>query len=324
MQKFHQYILKVTKASSIVKTELIQSLWSDYGQIVRVYLEGGKHSTVVVKHICIPSKTNHPRGWNTDLGHQRKVTSYQIENQWYQEWASRCNSNCQTPQLLGYQQIESEKLLILEDLDAKGFRVRKASLTVDQSKVVLKWLANFHATFMHEKPDGLWPTGTYWHLATRQEEWNAMPKSRLKEHAAIIDQQLNNSQYQTIVHGDAKVANFCFSSDLKSVAAVDFQYVGGGCGMKDVAYYIGSCLTEQECLKHETELLDYYFLELSKGLINHKPAINSEAVEAEYRFLYAIAWADFTRFLLGWNPKHWKLHSYSQKLSNNALNSLLS
>jgi Ser/Thr protein kinase RdoA (MazF antagonist) len=63
--------------------------------------------------------------------------------------------------------------------------------------------------------------------------------------AAVIDQVLNNCSYQTIVHGDAKLANFCFSKE-GAVSAVDFQYVGGGCGMKDVAYFLGSCLTGKE------------------------------------------------------------------------------
>jgi len=40
------------------------------------------------------------------------------------------------------------------------------------------------------------------------------------------------------VHGDAKLANFCFSRDGKKVAAVDFQYVDGGCGMKDLSRII--------------------------------------------------------------------------------------
>jgi len=31
------------------------------------------------------------------------------------------------------------------------------------------------------------------------------------------------------------------------VALVDFQYVGGGVGVKGVAYFVGSCLLPREC-----------------------------------------------------------------------------
>ena len=74
-----------------------------------------------------------------------------------------------------------------------------------------------------------------------------MKDSPLKENAFLIDEKLYQSSFKTIVHGDAKLANFCFTKDGCRSAAVDFQYVGGGCGMKDVAYFLGSCLTEEEC-----------------------------------------------------------------------------
>ena len=46
-------------------------------------------------------------------------------------------------------------------------------------------------------------------------------------------------------------------ADGKAVAAVDFQYVGAGCGMKDVAYLLGSCLDDKGHEALEADLLDY-------------------------------------------------------------------
>ena len=135
-----------------------------------------------------------------------------------------------------------------------------------------------------------------------------MQSGWLKENAKRIDNALNNTKYKTIVHGDAKLANFCFSNEM-DVAAVDFQYVGGGCGMKDVAYFISSCLNADESMRYEEELLDCYFEELRGNISNEIAA----ELEEEWRKLYPVAWADFVRFLQGWAPDHYKLNEYSNK-----------
>ena len=162
---------------------------------------------------------------------------------------------------------------------------------------------------------GLWPIGTYWHLATRPEEFSAMPAGDLKNAAAAIDGKLNDARFQTLVHGDAKLANFCFSQS-NDVAVVDFQYVGGGCGMKDFAYFISSCFSDSECEQRESSLLDAYFGYLRAAISDQKLAA---AVEEEWRMLYPFAWADFYRFLAGWSPGHWKMHRYSESMTEKAL-----
>jgi hypothetical protein len=322
-QVYFSDILRITQANAIVNQCEIQELWSGYGQITRLFLKGGKHSSVVVKHILFPNETNHPRGWNTNASHQRKVQSYAVENYWYQHYAHWSDAQCKIPKCLGFVHItEGEKLLILEDLDASGYPVRRTKLNVTEAKIVIRWLAYFHARFMHQKPIGLWPVGTYWHLSTRQDEWEAMVDGILKQQADKIDERLNQCQYQTLVHGDAKVANFCFSYNGKDVAAVDFQYVGGGCGIKDLVYFLGSCLNEKECENSETELLGHYFQELNEGLNIYHPTVDKSAVEKEYRQLYALAWTDFTRFLKGWCANHKKLNNYSERLMTKALETL--
>ena len=60
------------------------------------------------------------------------------------------------------------------------------------------------------------------------------------------------------------MANFCFSESRDKVAAVDFQYVGGGCGMKDLTYFVGSCLDESACEQREGDILNRYFQSLRK------------------------------------------------------------
>jgi aminoglycoside phosphotransferase (APT) family kinase protein len=151
-------------------------------------------------------------------------------------------------------------------------------------------------------------------LDTRPDEFDAMKSGPLKAAPQVSDEKLNNAHYQTILHGDAKVANFCFAKDMNLVAAVDFQYVGGGCGMKDLAYLIGSCLSEADCEHWEGEILFYYFKELKLALELNNKSVNFAELEQEWRSLFSYAWTDFSRFLEGWLPTHQKLNNYTKKM----------
>lgn len=320
MLELNNDILTVTGASRILQTQHVQTLWSGYGDLKRYYLEGGKYTTIIVKHIKLPDTGRHPRGWNTPLSHQRKLQSYQVERNWYQTLSKETNTMCKVPQCYHAAEIDGELLLIMEDLNAVGYNIRlePGEVSISTAKNCLKWLAHFHAKFMGMPPDGLWPIGTYWHLDTRPDELEKMQHIALKKAAKVIDLKLNQAKYQTLVHGDAKLANFCFSNK-DTVAAVDFQYVGKGCGMKDVAYFISSCFDEETCEKYEDELLSHYFNQLEEGLAE---SIDYKEVKKEWGELYRYAWADFYRFLDGWSPGHWKMHSYSKRMTQQVIDEL--
>ena len=311
---FKSIILQKTGASSLKEKEVIQSLWSGYGNIIRVALEGSPLKSVVVKNVQLPKKDNHPRGWNSEIGHQRKLKSYEVETYWYKNYSNQ--SKARLPKCFGVTQKDDEVLIILEDLDVAGYPVRKYAVNWVEIENCLEWLAKFHASYLGEIPEGLWNIGTYWHLQTRPQELEVLDDVLLKNAAAKIDNKLTNCKYKTIVHGDAKLANFCFA-DNGEVAAVDFQYVGGGCGIKDVAYFIGSCLQEDNCERLESKILDSYFTYLHKAL-----GSKNEALEKEWRALYYLAWADFHRFLKGWSPGHWKINSYSERITKQVIKNL--
>ncbi|TBN03932.1 DUF1679 domain-containing protein [Hyunsoonleella flava] len=311
---FKSIILQKTGASSLVEKETIQKLWSGYGKIIRVALENAPLESVVVKHVQLPKNQNHPRGWHTDIGHQRKLKSYEVETTWYEDYSK--HSKARLPKCFDVESYQDETLIILEDLDAAGFPLRKQSVTWKDIETCLEWLAKFHASYLGKVPKGLWDIGTYWHLDTRPQELEVLEDTTLKNAAVAIDKKLNNRTFKTFVHGDAKLANFCFSENGQ-VAGVDFQYVGGGCGMKDVAYFIGSCLNESDCERLESKVLDTYFTYLHKAL-----GEKNEALETEWRALYRVAWADFHRFLKGWSPGHWKINSYSERITSEVIKNL--
>ena len=311
---FKSIILQKTGATSLQEKEIIQSLWSGYGNIKRITLHGGDIKSVVIKNVQLPKQNTHPKGWSSEIGHLRKLKSYQVETFWYQNYSSK--SLARLPKCYGVTQKDDEVLIILEDLNAASFSLRKQNVNWQEVEACLEWLAKFHASYLGEVPKNIWDIGTYWHLKTRPQELQALEDNSLKNAASKIDKKLNNCTYKTFVHGDAKLANFCFSEDGK-VAGVDFQYVGGGCGIKDVAYFIGSCLPEKECERLENKILDTYFTYLHNALGN-----KNEALEKEWRALYHVAWADFHRFLKGWSPGHWKINSYSERITLQVIKNL--
>jgi len=311
---FKSIILQCTGATSLVEKELIQELWSGYGKIIRVELTNAAVDSVVVKHVQIPAKNNHPHGWNTNIGHQRKLKSYKVETTWYENYSNR--SSARLPDCLATEIRDNEVLIVLEDLDLAGYPLRKRTVTWEEIVECLTWLAKCHSSYMGESPVGLWDIGSYWHLATRPQELEVMDDQILKDAATLIDSKLNSCTYKTLIHGDAKLANFCFAPDGQ-VAALDFQYVGGSCGMKDVAYFIGSCLNEHKCEQLESQILDTYFEALHNAMQE-----KNEDLEQEWRSLYRVAWADFHRFLKGWSPGHWKVNGYSERVTTEVIKNL--
>jgi len=328
-------IREIVQCEEVEVREHVQMLWSGYGEIVKVTLIGGSQGEdsavdAVVKFVSPPSEFEHKYGWDADKSHQRKLSSYHNELRWYQGAAKFCSRVSRVPRLLAGEYVEPGWLLVLEDLDAAGFPDRLNRVNDQQLEACLQWLANFHATFLTDRSQaasdsaadhGLWPIGTYWHLATRPDELAAMEIGRLKTAAGEIDAILSAANYQTLVHGDAKLANFCLSTD--GVAAVDFQYVGGGCGIKDVAYFASSCFGDEECQRRESSLLDCYFKHLRQAIWQRAGrSIDVDAVEKEWRQLYPMAWTDFYRFLAGWSPGHWKMHGYSERLAAEVMDKL--
>nr|WP_282174626.1 phosphotransferase [Vibrio diabolicus] len=312
----YQSIGQELKLGNYQSVEVIQSLWGGYGELVRV-----NYSTcsVIIKHVKLPKPSEHPRGWNTDRSHQRKLHSYQVEVNWYTDFSREVNTRCRVPQGLKTFQSENEWLIVMEDLAEAGFPKVITDAKLEHLRACLTWLANFHARYIGVRSDKLWHSGTYWHLATRPDELEVLQDTDLKDAAQLIDQMLSQAKFKTLVHGDAKLANFCFDREESSVAAVDFQYVGHGCAMKDVALFMSSAVKPERCAEMEVWVLDTYFAQLQQALMVYHPNLDPNEVEREWRPLFAVAWADFQRFVKGWSPDHWKINPYTEALTSRAL-----
>jgi thiamine kinase-like enzyme len=294
----------------ITSIALIQELWSGYGSLSRVETNKGSY---IFKLINLKKVQGHPRGWNSDFSHNRKIKSYEVERNWYKLFNDNLR-DAYSPRLVKEGHLDDLQFLILEDLHEEGF-IPLGEINKAQVSLVLKWLATFHANNLQTMTNGLWEIGTYWHLKTRPHELEVLDDLDLKKAAAAIDNKLNSAKYKTIVHGDAKLANFLFKEE-QSCAAVDFQYIGGGVGIKDVAYFLSSIYTDKELEDKEEESLNLYFSHLELALNDHKDTKN---IIKEWRELYPFAWSDFVRFLKGWSPGHYKINSYSQKITKKVL-----
>ncbi len=280
----------------------IQSLWSGYGELFRVELEDAR--TVVVKW------ARPPNGIEVNASLTRKCQSYDVELAFYRDVAERCDDSCRVAKLLAARGSSSQRewVLVLEDLDAAGYAERVDEAQGARLDAALAWLASFHARFLDERVVGLWPIGTYWQLATRRDELAEIEDPELRAAAPAFAEQLTGARFQTIVHGDPKEANFCFGP--AGVAAVDFQYTGGGCGMVDVAYLLHG-RDDEPADGIDRARLDTYFGQLRRELA--RSDVDVDALETEWRALYPIARLDFCRFLAGWRPAMWRSDSRGQR-----------
>ena len=247
-QSIQKRIINATQASKILRVEEIQPLWNHYGILSRIHLQDSSYPSVILKHIQIPQNQSHPKGFGTSIARQRKIKSYQVEQFWYQTYNPILSkhTSCRTPKCIDSFRLNDEIFLLLEDLTVSGFYPHHHAPEWKDLQAVLKWLASFHAFFLQHPTQELWETGTYWHLATRPDELKRLQGSDLHWIASLIDARLQSASFQTCVHGDAKLANFCFHKINNEVAAVDFQYSGQGCGMKDLAYFVGSIFGEED------------------------------------------------------------------------------
>ena len=294
----NDWVLAQTGASAILDSVLLQNLWGGYGELRRLHLQG--RPSLILKCVQPPAYER------ASVSDRRKRRSYEVEQAWYQGPAA--HSQARLAACYGTESAGEIRLLLLEDLANAGFIPGRPP----QIGAGLRWLARFHASYLGSRPDGLGEQGSYWHLDTRQDEFQRMPEGELKQAAHGLDRILKEARYQTLLHGDSKPANFLWKN-AEEAAAVDFQYVGVGCGIRDVAYFLDCCLSYNGSENQAETWLDFYFQALRQA----RPDLPAD-LEAEWRRLYPVAWADYARFMQGWG-RPGPLDRYTQRQLQRAL-----
>ncbi|KAJ0391088.1 hypothetical protein ATCC90586_011907 [Pythium insidiosum] len=196
-------------------------------------------------------------------------------------------------------------LVLLDDV-LRGSPQRLLSLDClgkEDAKTLLRFLAKLHAAPLADKrllvlaETHLWPQGAWWTLAKRgveeqqhaPEVWRGVLAAfrgvlandfavaitpalealgeRMVAHAAYVSEQLFGEP-KTLIHGDAKNANFFFdASTRQEVTAFDWQWSGLGLGALDVANLLNTSVAIDALDDGtETELLESYLSALRQEL----------------------------------------------------------
>ena len=78
---FLSFVATTIGCESVTRINRIQALWSGYGEVVRLKVNGKRKDnqpqTVVVKRVAPPSQDGE------DIGHERKLKSYDVESNFY-------------------------------------------------------------------------------------------------------------------------------------------------------------------------------------------------------------------------------------------------
>ncbi|AOT10528.1 hypothetical protein [Pseudoalteromonas luteoviolacea] len=307
-----QYLNNLNRHSSDTKT-----LWNGCGTLEKFQIGNKKYA---VKISQVPENLSHVNIKQTAFSLQRKVNSYIKEQYFYSQFAEALPSACLTPKALELIESDGTFVTVLEDFEAFGFG-NIDTATNAHVKSMLSWLASFHANWICENivntHFGVLGFGNYWHLATRPDEFSKMSNLPLKKAAYVIDETLSNTRYKTLIHGDAKLANFAFNE--LQVIGYDFQHTGLGNGLSDVMLLFTTVFDARQMESEASVLLDYYFCSLKQTLKAQNSSIDCDALETEWRNCWSFIWADFYRFLSGWRPAHPKINSYMKRQTQIAL-----
>lgn len=295
----------------------LKQLWSDCGGLYSARL---RDENIVIKASRVPSSIKHSRIEQSSVAKNRKAWSYENELSFYQRHSDVLAEKKLTLQCFAVHQFNDSCYLALNNFESMGFR-NLTCVNMSEIKAVISWLAKFHAHFLQINNQEGFERGGYWHLNTRPDEYIKMNDSMVKSCAHVINERLKNSDFQTIIHGDAKLANYAFDHE-NAVLGYDFQYVGTGIGLQDLMLFLVSTLNSDSLYANHELLLSDYFCVLHLETASYLSIEQQNSLESQWRALWPLVWCDYHRFLLGWKPDHERINDFLLMMSDRAIKSL--
>lgn len=203
----------------------------------------------------------------------------------------------------------------------KGAQLRRSSLILPPLEE-----ARLRSSKQNVKREGLWLNGGYTYLATRRNEYDSLVNDTSSEWSALLCQPIPplsmtitelaacfltpcGRPVETYLHGDVKSENMCSTERGDKVALFDFQYVGLGLGVCDLAklftcsvpldMLVGSTQISSQLAmtKGEIALLDQY----RESLLSDRTEISAPIYDwDEFQRHWETALVDWCRFQASW------------------------
>lgn len=248
------------------------------GQVANCYRLAIRHAAGVSSVIAkVPSEDEVSRS-TAALQHL-----YRREVSFYQHLAASIATR--TPRCYFAERDESDKfLLLLEDLSPAAVIDQSVGITLATARAGLAALAGLHGP-THARADlhdAAWLGGVSEELRPLYsavvpvlfdrfiERYDARIDNELRTTVRALRERLGlfgdyTTPFPCVTHGDFRTDNLLIDAcdGAVAVAVVDWQTVGVGSPLLDVAYFLTTSLAPDVCARHEFELLDYYLAKLN-------------------------------------------------------------
>ena len=203
---------------------------------------------------------------------------YFRETSFYQHLANEIDTR--TPRCFFADRDEDDNfLLLLEDMSPAAQVDQFDGLSIEQAKTGLYELAGLHGptlgdTALHSAD---WLGGATESLRPLYaavlpalfdqflDRYNASIDDPLRTFVSRLGNELSlfsgyEAPFAAVTHGDFRTDNLIFegASGQVPLAGVDWQTIGVGSPLLDVAYFITTSLTPEDCESNEQDLLSYY------------------------------------------------------------------
>ena len=212
----------------------------------------------------------------------RMQSLYKREFDYYHRVAP--DAAIRSPRLL-YGEFEERShrfVLVLEDLAHMQSGDHHAGATPEQARRAIRALARLHGSYWHEvgrlpassSVAGFFDTMNPRLLPLLQVLYLALLVPTLKRFADCFSDEMRRlaeaygplvsahigevaaTAPRTLIHGDYRLDNLFFDED--EVAVIDWQVSGLGCGLYDVAYFLGASVTTDVRRSIESDMLREY------------------------------------------------------------------